>query len=630
MKKNISLFLAILLAFYLVFLQNDPWRHISPDKVYTAIISTDGCIVPGHSQDFLINLFKNIDNNRTFSNHIKAGIKLIMPLTDGTYKEAIVPLSFVMPGKFICSYIFPNNLEESEIEVIVFPDGRTDKPIMKCKIPVKNEKAIVISEPKDQIFTGDNVTFQLASVEKKTSLPVLKIPIRVKLITPSGYTTINRVINTDTEGLAFFETNIHPASPEGIYTFVFQSDNFEQRISLNIKNKSEKYISRSFPTVYELIQNSNENSGYIFNLNCEPQGSLMAYGCPDSEHRQIEIWQNGKLQYYSNLKLEGGTVSLILQKPLLAGCPVLFKVWQINKNKVISHEKIRYIPPHQLNRSSSFLRDVNSEFQNTEKDKLSIFLSRKGFIGASSNISVENLTKVSSPNIKAVFPNIVSEIPISYYENLLQDKSDSLEDTEDEPQTKYILEEHELNLKDINKCSILLDTSSFLTNYIKTLSKEENLNNLLQEAICRVDRFQYLDIQGQNSEVEKLEGLLIPISEIYSYLNKFPQKKAVYASQILDTVNKIKSIVFVPAEFTFDISKESINKLNSLPMLNIQPVPRSLQSIQGLLKPSGKILLKKADKTQEIELNKQEITITTKDWDSIINLRSTPLIIKTN
>ena len=626
MKKNISLSIAILLAFYLVFIQNDPWRHISPDKVYTAIVSTDGSIIPGCSQDFLINLFRNVDNTRSFSTHIKAGIKLIMPLTDGTIKEDIVPLSYIMPGKFICTYVFPENLEESEIEMIVFPDRRTDKPIMKCKIPVKNEKAIVISEPKNQVFTGDNVQFQLASVVKKTSLPALKIPIRVKLITPSGYTTVNRIVNTDTEGLASFETNIHQYSPEGIYTFIFQSGNFEQKVSINVKDKSEKITTQRFSPIYELTQTPNDNPAYIFNLNCEPQGSLMAYGCPESEHRQIEIWQNGKLQYYSNLKLEGGTVSLILQKPLLAGCPVLYKVWQINKNKVVSHEKIRYIPPHKLNRSSSFLKDVNSEFQNTEKDKLSIFLSRKGFIGASSNISVENLTTIPSTNLKAVFPNTNNEIPLSYYESFLQNNDNQ---KEDQNLSEFFLVENEFNIKDLNKCSVLLDTSSFLTNYIKAvMNRKESLNNLLIEALCRTDRFQYLDIQGQKSEIEKLEGLLIPISEIYSYLNKFPQKKADYSAQILSTVNKIKNIIFIPAEYIFDISKEKDNNLNLLPMLDIKPISRSLQSIQGLLKPTGKILIKTADKSKEIELNKPEISIT--EGDTIINLRSTPIIVQTN
>ena len=627
MKKNISISLAILFAFYLVFIQNDPWRHISPDKIYTAVVSTDGSIVPGHSQDFLINLLRNTDDKRVFSDHIKANIRLTMHLTDGTIKEDTVPLTYLKPGKFLCTYRFPENLEETNVDMLVYPDRRTDKPILNCQIPVKNEKAVIIKEPKNQVFTGDNLLFQLASVEKKTSFPLFKIPIRVKLITPSGYTTINRVITTDTEGLANFETNIHSASPAGIYTFLFQSDNFEQKISINVKDEAEKLIARSFPAMYELLDNPNDNSGFIFNLNCEQQGSLIAYGCPESEHRQIEIWQNGKLQYYSNLELEGGTVSIILQKPLLAGCPVLFKVWLINKNRVISHEKIRYLPPHQINKASSFLKDVNSEFQNTERDKLAIFLSRKGFIGASSNIIVENLTKTSSPNLKAIYPNSKNEIPLTYYENLLQAENQ----TNDKHNSDFFLVENEFTAKPDSKLTILLDTSYFLKNYIKYLSqKEVSINNLLQESICRVDRFQYLDLQEQQDEIEKLEGLLIPISEIYSYLNKFPQKKPLFANQILSCINKMKNIVFIPAEFTFDLSNIKENQLNNLPMLDIKPISRSLQSIQGLFKSNGKILIKKDNKATEIELKNSEITISSENCDSIINLRSTPLIIETN
>lgn len=625
MKKNISLSIAILLAIYIVFIQNDPWRHISPDKVYTAIVSTDGCIVPGHSQDFLVNLFKNNESQRIFAKGIRLGMQITMPLTDGTTKNDIIPLSYIVPGKYIGTYIFPDNIEESTATISIFPDRRTDKPIMSCSIPIKKEKAIIVQEPQKQVYIGDKVSFPFASVEKKTGLSIFKIPVRVKVIAPSGYTTTNRVVSTDADGLATFETFIHSASPEGYYTFVFQSDNFEQKISIYAKRNTENLSFFTTQAVYSPDVETNENCGYIFNLNCEPQGALMAYGCPESEHRQIEIWQNGKLQYHSNLALEGGTISLILQKPLLAGCPVLFKVWQISGNTVSSHEKIRYIPPHKSNRSNIFLRDINQEFQNTEKDKLAASFARKGFIGTSSNLTVKNLTKICSQNLKNVSLDSKNETPVSYYDTMLKEDSE----TQISSQIKFILVEREFSLKDCNKCTILLDTNSFLSEYIKSLNKKEyRLNTILTESLSRVDRYPYLDLQEQLVEKENLEGLLIPISEIYSYISKFPQKKSQYAQSILSTVNKIKNITFIPAELTFDFASIKESELNNLPMLDIEPVARSLESIQGLLKPTGKIILKKNDKITELELNKPSLTISSKDYDSIVNLRSFPLIIE--
>jgi hypothetical protein len=198
-----------------------------------------------------------------------------------------------------------------------------------------------------------------------------------------------------------------------------------------------------------------------------------------------------------------------------------------------------------------------------------------------------------------------------------------------EPQPKFLIVEHEFDMKDVNQCTVILDASTFLAHYLRILSgKKHCLNNLLQESICRADRFQYLDLQEQKNEIQYMEGLLIPISEIYSYLNKFPQKKQAYISQILSCISKLKNYIFIPAEYTFDISKEKENQLNNLPMLDIKPVSRSLQSIMGLFKPSGKILLKKEDKTSELELDKSETTIFSKDCTSFTNLRSTPLIIE--
>ncbi|MBP5468502.1 MAG: hypothetical protein J6Z11_04585, partial [Candidatus Riflebacteria bacterium] len=619
MRKNIFLVIATIIILFLIYEQNDTWRHISPDTIFTAIISTDGCISPGEKQDFLVSLFKNVDGKRLFESKTDIGIKLSMPLQDGTIREAIIPLSNNAPGKYLCSFTFPENLDDSEIEVCLFPDNRTDKPISKCKIPVKRERAIVIKPPENQVYIGSKVSFKLASVDIKSGQPLFKIPIRVKLIPPSGFTTINRVVTTDFDGLATFQTKIHPASPEGVYTFIFQSGNFHQKVYVNVKKaNNNSSLTENLDSIpfYTQTDNSNENSGYIFNLNCEKDGILIAYGCPESEHRQIEIWQNGKLHYYSNFPLEGGIVSIPLNKPLLAGCPALFKVWQIKDNQVSSHEKIRYISPNNPNKLGNFLMDVNSEFQNTEKDRLACSFSRKGFIAASSKLSVENLTKTNLFDLKEITPSNQSEIPISYYENLLN-KTDN-------GSSSFLLVDRKYELAGEKDYHIILDTKLFLDEYINYLSKREpSLNSLLQESLCRIDRYQLLDLQSQKTEIENIEALITPISEIYSYLNKFQNQKKIFAPSILSCINRVKNVTFIPAEFSFDFSQNQYD-LSYLPMLDIEPVARGLQSIQGVFKTTGKVFLRKSNTTSVIDLNKPIITISSKEWESIENLRSIP------
>ena len=624
MRKNIFLVLVTLLILFLIYQQNDTWRHISPDTIFTAIISTDGYISPGEKQDFLVSLFKNIDGKRVFESKTNIGIKLSMPLQDGTVKETAIPLTNNAPGKYLCTYNFPENLDDSEVEVTLFPDNRTDKPISKCKIPVKRERAIVIKPPENQVYVGGKVSFKLASVDIKSGQSLFKIPIRVKLIPPSGFTTINRVVITDFDGLATFQTKIHPASPEGIYTFIFQSGNFHQKIFVNIKNQKNTlpYADNIDPIpLYKQTDNSNENCGYIFNLNCERNSILIAYGCPESEHRQIEIWQNGKIHYYSNFPLEGGIVSIPLNKPLLAGCPALFKVWQIKDNQVSSHEKIRYIPPNNPNKLGNFLMEVNSEFQNTEKDRLACSFSRKGFIAASSKFSVENLTKTNLFDLKEITPSNQIEIPLSYYENLLNNSDQN-------SSSSFLLVDRKYELNEEKDYHIILDTKLFLDEYLNYLSKKEpSLNSLLQESLCRIDRFQLLDLQSQKTEIENIEALITPISEIYSYLNKFQNQKKIYAPSILSCINRVKNITFIPAEFSFDFSQNQYD-LSHIPMLDIKPVARGLQSIQGVFKPTGKIFLRKNNSTSIIELDKPKVTISSKDWGSIENLRSIPLLIE--
>ena len=134
------------------------------------------------------------------------------------------------------------------------------------------------------------------------------------MITPSDVTTLNRIVTTDNEGLADFRTFIHAASPEGFYRFIFQSGEFEQKVSIYVKRQKEGEVRLAYLETVPSYMNdfdTNETCGYIFNLNTGKTDALMAYGCPDSDHRQVEIWQNGRLNYYADLNLEGLTGNII-------------------------------------------------------------------------------------------------------------------------------------------------------------------------------------------------------------------------------------------------------------------------------------------------------------------------------
>ena len=619
MKKKLSLILAIVLAGFLAVKLNDPWRHIDPSVLYSALISTDGAIIPGTRQDFLINIFKNANGQRTFESKTNLGLRLDFPLADGTRKKVTIPLVTAFPGKYTCSCQIPEETDYSEVTATLFPDSRTDKPIMSCKIPVKRERAIVVRPPHQAVYAGDKINFDFASIDKKSGLSMMKIPVRIKLISPSGLTTLNRVVSTDTEGLGTFETRIHRSSPEGYYTFIFQSANFEQKISVYVKQAESKKTPTDLADIpiYMPEQESNETSGFIYNLNCQSQDALLAYGCPDSEHRQIEIWQNGKLHYFANLDLEGGKISLLLQKPLLAGCPALFKIWQISENQVVSHEKIRYIEPRHKNRFNKFLTDLNADFQNTERDKLALALARQGFIGVSHKFTSENLTLIQKQNLRSVYPFSKKEIGLSYYQDLMTEKKDL---------ASFQIIQTNKALPSTAQCYVYLDSESFLNGYLNWLQKKESsLNRLLQEGICRVYLHSYLDFPSKSENIKELEGILIPLSEVYSYITNFPDKKKVFAPSILSVVNMIKEVVFVPAEFLFDLSTGNHNPTD-VPMLEIAPVNCSFHSIQGLLKEAGTIQMSNETSTQTIKLD-QPIIRLPPGYSQLTNTRNFPLVI---
>ena len=622
MSKKISIILAIIAAAFVVRYFNDPWRKIKPSDVYTAIISTDGYISPSVRQDFLVNVFREIDNNRVFETKANLGISFTIPINQNESFTEILPLVYTQPGKYTCNYDFEKAIEGTVVTISVFPERRTDKPIVTCTLPVKKEKAIVVQPPDNQTYIGSKITFKLASVEKKSGLCIPKFPVRVRMTTPSGYTTLNRVVITDTEGLATLETFIHKASPEGYYTFTFAGENFEQKISIYVKEAPTEPTLASLETTptYVSSEITNENCGFIFNLNCERNDALMAYGCPDSQHRQIEIWQNGKLNYYANLNLEGGTVSLVLHKPLLAGCPVLFKLWQITDNEVISHEKVRYLPFKTPDRLSDFLYQTNAEFHNTEKDRLAMSLARRAFTGVSSKMDFEDLTQIFSQNMRSVFPSPQTEITLQYFENKLIKQEKLLN------QSSFELIEHETELDMKKNYKLYLDQSEFLKDYLQAIYNENsNLDSMLQEATCLTELFNKLSGNEKKEISQKLEGLLIPLTEIYGYTSKFPDKKKEVVPSILTVCNKIKECVSLPQEFLFEFSKNAYNLTNE-PMLEIKPANRSLQSIQGLFRQAGKAIIN--NKTASLTIDLQQPSILLPDgYTSFTNTRDLPVVI---
>lgn len=606
MGKSISFILAILVAGFVVFHLNDPWRNIQPSDLYSAVISTDGAICPGSRQDFLVNVFREVDGGRIFENKARLGAKFVIPHVRGNVSESIVPLIYCFPGKYTCSFNFPEDIDMTSVKMSVFPDSRSDKAIMACDIPVKIERSIVVLPPSEQVYAGDFIKFRIASVEKKTGLGIPKIPVRIRMITPSDVTTLNRIVTTDNEGLADFKTFIHAASPEGFYRFIFQSGEFEQKVSIYIKRQKEGEVRLAYLETVPSYMNdfdTNETCGYIFNLNTGKTDALMAYGCPDSDHRQVEIWQNGRLNYYADLNLEGGTVSLVFHKELLAGCPALFKVWQISGNDVVSHEKIRYIASNKPNRLAQLLIDVNSEFLNTERDRLALSLARRGFLGTSEKFNSDNLTRIYSQDLRAIYPNPVNEIPIKYYEDLFQKYEQVLY------RTRFSMVEgkKEINLNR-EKCEILLDSSEFLTHYINALAQEKpTIANLVQESVCRVERFDTLALYDKQEELEKLEGILIPLSEAYLNLNFADSDAKNYRQSILGAVNKVRSVVFVPPELLQDITHNK--DAYGVPMLDIEPMNRSFQSIKGVLKRKGKAGISYKDITSVIDLSESKINL---------------------
>ena len=188
------------------------------------------------------------------------------------------------------------------------------------------------------------------------------------MTTPFGDTTINRVVFSDIHGTAVFTTHLHDHAAAGIYEFEFShgSTSKKTRISVWPKPDESNRITNLFnhkagafsPLSSDFLQEiaGKDSAGYVASLTLsssakseeismlseirvEPDRAFLTYNAPNSEYRQIEVWQNGRILYSSDLQLDSGRISLPFPHACEPSQPMFFKVWSLTDTTLQVEEK---------------------------------------------------------------------------------------------------------------------------------------------------------------------------------------------------------------------------------------------------------------------------------------------------
>ena len=138
-------------------------------------------------------------------------------------------------------------------------------------------------------------------------------------------------------------------------------------------------------------------------------------------------------------------------------------------------------------------------------------------------------------------------------------------------------------------------------------------------------------------ELEKLEGLLIPLSEYWFSMDQqnFDGENTEFNRNCVNLLSQLKNFIHIPKN-AFDLMKKDNSvqtTLTSLP--NLINFKASKDLLEAALKPGGKILLEDQKRSfasdltsSPLELINRNFTRQNNNLKKLINLRSDPVIIE--
>lgn len=649
-KKTVLLFLLISLALYVAVLIHTAGPFA--DAQFTTVISTDRSWQAGSWQEMLVHCFSEDPDSQDLQTDIK--IKAIIETTDAEKKKKtnlMTELSRKADGAFGGGINLPADVT-GIATITLLTDGFVPLKLASFNRRISDTSGLIVIPPAKEVFAGDWINFKIGAVDRKSGMGKFKTPVRVRLFSPGGQMTVNRVISTDIYGSAFFTTHINPWAPAGNYSFTFTSGLESVKVDIRVGSKDrkdeqlcneirdsirgllpmpaffEKFKPRaaSDTTEWHALEFSTPEkpSLDITDLKLSGNQAVLSYNCPDSVYRRIELWQNGRVIYSSDLPLLTGRVSLPLHRNVTSGVPVSFRLWQKRKDNVFTCHERSIITGDPAGSFSSFLLKEAAElFAKSGAENLfhDFFDQTGSLIVNRSDLPVTYLPVLPVLHI------------ISGKEQPVQEKSADFLNTQAGKEAyrhKFLVITDNLNLSRfrVSAIRIFLDQRKFFSALLSSIRRGNNdINCLIAEAECRALRFPLLNMAEQSAELEKLEGLLIPLS---SFLAENPQDNA--APGILRALKRLSNYIFVPDNFLENGTEIDMSRIGPCPPFLSGDL--SLETLYEALKPGGKVNIISDERTITLLLTGKTVTHKKQKTagresrpEQIVNARATPIII---
>lgn len=658
MRKFLPLILlAAIIVVLAVFLQRPAPPELPENLLLT--LSADGPLQPGHTHEMLLHAFSRHQGRLTR----ETALRLSASIRQNASGAAPLPpesITFTQhrDGSYRALFKSPANLQGAA-NISVFPTGYPEKELLSGSIDCSNSPGLLILPPAAPVHPGNWVSFRIAVINRKSGKGIFKAPVRVKMKTPAGHDTINRVVLTDLHGTCLFTTHLHNSSAYGIHDFEFSTGSSVQSMPMPVLPQPDKAVIaqkliRNEPGLLSSISSAflnsltiasppihilkygriaSETDGKILeDFSVETDQAFITYDCTGSDYRHVEVWQNGHLIYSSDLQLESGRISVPFPHPPEPSRPLFTKIWEIRGNTLKVQEKSAILRGRSPSPIFSFMKDAADYLQNTNPFELaSMFFTCPGFMAVNQPNRVISLTEEDTPQL----------IPTT--EGLPPQPADperfvSASETSGRSFKRFFLVDDELALGRyrFSTLRIWLYPPRFFTSLIASFRNQPaNVDFLIGEAECRALRFVFLSIADQPAELEKMEGVLAVLAELNDYAEVHPERAANWRLSLKRAIIRLARLIHTPGSIRPAPQASTHEESKFGPFSPVQTFDITLDRLYQALKPGGKVTLKTGERGIPLTLSGDSIVFRSRSLpglnnrpDQLINTRTEPVIVE--
>ncbi|MEW6710104.1 MAG: hypothetical protein AB1403_09815, partial [Candidatus Riflebacteria bacterium] len=488
------------------------------------VISADGHLEPGKKQSFSVYFLNK--SNLLSENPAALEFRIESRKKNGDFVTICTNLD--QPEKknpTTCSFSLPQEIRVSELFLNAYAGTVLKNQVFSISFPVQKNFGFAIAPSAQKIYCGDWVNLKLLAADSRSLNGIYKVPIRVRMTPPFGLTTLNRVITTELDGFANFTTFINGSSPPGIYRFEISSGNRNAFLFLPVADAAEKATTLSEKVqaagIPLAITKTATDQNSLFTCSTPPKSEIISdlktgnqqlsfyFNCVGSSYRSVEIWQNGNLLHQANLPIEEGNSSYPLPRNFISTIPVRVKTWFIRDHKIFKQDQAVIFERPGNNRVLDFLQKLIDISDKNVSEPENLILEQSPVFSPGLTVATE--TQNWNFSIEPAKMSLISEQEnfSSHEQRLLK-----LDRGISQCSNLFLIVENELDLSHYNfdLLKIHLSRRKFYSDFLSAIFHPvADIETILSEAEARLARFSLLNLTGRMEELEKIEGLVIPL-----------------------------------------------------------------------------------------------------------------------